>query len=91
MDFSPEDFCSLCLKSSIDYDYVCSLKCNGRGRPSQMCFTRMAFDVLWGSCSASMPSCSMFGRWKGACCDSSVPKLLNCIVQMESFIMWKSC
>lgn len=83
MDFSPEDFCFLCLKNTIDYDCVCSLKYKGHGRPSQMCFTRIRLSMCWGSCSAPMPLCSTFGRCKGACCDSSVPKLLNCIVQME--------
>lgn len=48
MGFFPEDFCFLCLKSSIVYDYVCSLKCNGHGRPSQICFTRISLSMYCG-------------------------------------------
>lgn len=48
MDFSPEHFCSLCLKSSIDYDYVCSSKYNGHGRPSQLCFSRIRLSMYCG-------------------------------------------
>lgn len=39
MDSCTEDFCFLCLKGSIDYAYMCSLKCNWCGRPSKIHYT----------------------------------------------------